>query len=558
MPNRNETHLTALYIGHLTNTRSATRVIAKSPRWPMLPAGLSPIMIMAISAEKGEEMTEKTMIIIGAGIGGLATGCYAQMNGYRTQIFEMHSVPGGLCASWKRNGYTFDGCIHHLAGCLPESGLYPLWEELGAMPRPMHYARELVQAEDPAGNCLTVFTDLDQLARHLAELAPKDAKTFDELVRGAKRLRTFDAIELAVASPVELLKSLPILVPGLKWMKMTMAEAAQRLQNPFLRRVFPSLQYDSPANPVATFLNLLAQCERQNWGWPQGGSLPFARDIAQRYLDLGGQIHYRAEVERILVESDRAVGVRLAGANGGADSRRDGREHRASVIVSSAYGPATVLDLLQGGYMDERLRARYAAPVDEISMGLMVGLGVARDLSQEPHALVQILEQPVTIAGRVYDRLYILLFGLDPSMAPPGKGVLKVELATSYSHWQDLYRDRERYDAEKQRVAEVVIDQLEPRFPGLKGQIEVIDVATPMTTKRYTGNAQAIPGAFDLSLAGLLTGKGNVRTLPGLADFYMVGQSAGLPGLPSVAATGRNLVRYLCKQEKRRFVPQGS
>jgi phytoene dehydrogenase-like protein len=496
-------------------------------------------------------MTDGTMIIIGAGIGSLATGCYAQMNGYHTQIFEMHSVPGGLCASWKRKGYTFDGCIHHLAGCLPESGLYPLWQELGAMPRPMLYARELVQAEDPAGNCLTVFTDLDKLAQHLTELAPEDAKTFDELVRAAKRLRTFDAIELAVATPVELLKALPVLVPGLKWMKMTMDEAAQGLRNPFLRRVFPSLQYDSPTNPVATFLNLLAQCERQNWGWPKGGSLPFAQDIARRYVDLGGQIHYRAKVERILVESDRAVGVRLANAHGG-------REHRADVVVSSAYGPATVLDLLKGRYMDERLRARYTAPVDEVDMGLLVDLGVDRDLSQEPHALVQILEQPVTIAGRVYDRLYILLFGLDPSMAPPGKGVLKVELATSYSYWQDLYRDRGRYDAEKQQVAEAVIEQLEPRFPGLKGQIEVIDVATPMTTKRYTGNGQALQGGFDLDLAGMLTGKGNVRTLPGLAGFYMVGQAAGLPGLPSVAATGRNLVRYLCKQDRRRFVTQGS
>ena len=37
--------------------------------------------------------TGKSLIIIGAGIGGLAAGCYAQMNGYRTQIFEMHALP---------------------------------------------------------------------------------------------------------------------------------------------------------------------------------------------------------------------------------------------------------------------------------------------------------------------------------------------------------------------------------------------------------------------------------------------------------------------------------
>ena len=34
-------------------------------------------------------MEEKSIIIIGAGIAGLSAGCYGQMNGYRTQIFEM-------------------------------------------------------------------------------------------------------------------------------------------------------------------------------------------------------------------------------------------------------------------------------------------------------------------------------------------------------------------------------------------------------------------------------------------------------------------------------------
>jgi phytoene dehydrogenase-like protein len=53
-----------------------------------------------------------SIIIIGAGFAGLAAGIYARMNGYDTRIFEMHKQPGGLCTSWKRGGYTFDGCIH--------------------------------------------------------------------------------------------------------------------------------------------------------------------------------------------------------------------------------------------------------------------------------------------------------------------------------------------------------------------------------------------------------------------------------------------------------------
>ena len=56
------------------------------------------------------------MIIIGAGIAGLATGVYAQMNGYESVIYEHHSKAGGLAAAWKRKAYLIDGGIHFLIG----------------------------------------------------------------------------------------------------------------------------------------------------------------------------------------------------------------------------------------------------------------------------------------------------------------------------------------------------------------------------------------------------------------------------------------------------------
>ena len=62
------------------------------------------------------------MNVIGAGMGGLASGIFGQLNGYRTQIFEMHSISGGQCTSWKRKGYIFDVCIHHLFGCGWQNG----------------------------------------------------------------------------------------------------------------------------------------------------------------------------------------------------------------------------------------------------------------------------------------------------------------------------------------------------------------------------------------------------------------------------------------------------
>ena len=100
---------------------------------------------------------DDTIIIIGAGIAGLAAGCYAQMNGYQTQIFEMHDRPGGLCTSWQRQGYIFDGCIHYLFGSARGQPFYQLWEELGVVPKQKFFHHdELLRVSEATGKTLIV------------------------------------------------------------------------------------------------------------------------------------------------------------------------------------------------------------------------------------------------------------------------------------------------------------------------------------------------------------------------------------------------------------------
>jgi phytoene dehydrogenase-like protein len=78
----------------------------------------------------------KSIAIIGAGISGLAAGCYARMNGDQLRIFEMHNLPGGLCTAWERRGYTFDGCLHYLFGSGAGQPFHQVWRELGARMMP--------------------------------------------------------------------------------------------------------------------------------------------------------------------------------------------------------------------------------------------------------------------------------------------------------------------------------------------------------------------------------------------------------------------------------------
>lgn len=76
----------------------------------------------------------KSVIIIGAGLAGLAAGISAQTNGYQSRIFEHNAVPGGVAAWWRRGDYRIDGGIHFVMGHRPGGKLYELYRELGIVP----------------------------------------------------------------------------------------------------------------------------------------------------------------------------------------------------------------------------------------------------------------------------------------------------------------------------------------------------------------------------------------------------------------------------------------
>ena len=107
-------------------------------------------------------MANESIIIIGAGIAGLSAGCYSQMNGYRTQIFEMDRArPGGLCTTWKRKGYKVDACIEYWIGSGPGTNFYSFWEELGAVQgRTIIHLEEWARVEGEGDKVLIFYTDI--------------------------------------------------------------------------------------------------------------------------------------------------------------------------------------------------------------------------------------------------------------------------------------------------------------------------------------------------------------------------------------------------------------
>ncbi len=496
---------------------------------------------------------EKSTIIIGAGIAGLSAGCYGQMNGYRTHIFEMDNArSGGVCTSWKRKGYTIDGCIHWLVGSRPGTSFYRFWEELGAVQgRVMIDHEEYMRVEGERGKVFIVYTDINRLEQHMKELAPEDKDVIEEFIKAARTCTRFDLpIEKApeLYSPIDgfklMFKMFPYLRFMKKWKRISTRDFAKRFKNPLLREAFP-LTFDLPDFPMLAMLMTLAWMHQKTAGYPLGGSLEFARAIERRYLDLGGEIRYKSRVAKILVEDDRAVGVRLA----------DGTEHRSDIVISAADGHTTIFNMLDGRYINDKIRGYY----DQLPLFptlIHIALGVARSFDELPHSVAGInypLDEPVTIGGKERKRLGVYVYNFDPSLAPVGKTVLKVMFNSDYEYWKKLKQDPERYKAEKEHIADKVIALLDQRFPGLAAQVEICDVATPLTWERYTGNWQ---GSFEGWLISTKTlGMRMSKSLPGLKNFYMAGQWVQPGGgLPPAAMSGRNVTQIICKQDKRPFV----
>ncbi|OGF58617.1 MAG: hypothetical protein A2Y62_14545 [Candidatus Fischerbacteria bacterium RBG_13_37_8] len=488
---------------------------------------------------------KKQIIVIGAGVAGLSAGCYGQMNGYDVQIFEKDTQPGGLCTSWQRQGYTINGGLAMLAGSGPASSFYRLWQDLGVVPaiRMLDYECMII-VEGSAGKKLCLYNDVDRLHKHLLELAPEDKEIIDPFI---KAIRTFSKYNLPIEKPQELmtffdkmkmmLTHFPLIKAMTHWRKVPVIKFIESLKNPFLREAFYQARALFPDNlPMAALEMFLAWGNIKAAGFPEGGALKFARAMERRFLELGGIIHYNSRVEKVLVENGKAVGVKLAG----------GEAEHADFVISAADGHSTIFNMLEGKFINDRIRHIY----DDYPVGpavVMVALGVSRLFEELPHAAFGIvfkLPKMITIGGIEQQWLRPMIYNYDPSLSPPGKTLIRFVLPAEYDYWKVLSQDNARYQSEKKAIADKVVTLLELRFPGISKQVEILDVATPLTFERYTGNWRGSILGWDATTETFFMPL--PKQLPGLENFYMAGHwvnpGAGVPGS---ALSGRAAIQHI-------------
>ncbi len=490
----------------------------------------------------------KKVLVIGGGIAGLSAAVYAQECGYQAEVLEMHDMAGGLATSWRRGPYTFETCLHWLYGSSPASPMHSQWLEVCDIDRLRFVNQEeLGRVEREDGDGVSIPTNVDRLEAEWLRRAPQDEAAIRAFASAIRRFGKFKMPDPAAGWAANLwtmLGNIPCLPLLRELMQISCREYGERFTDPLLKNALGGGEMGE-LSAIALFFSL-AWMNQRDAAYAIGGALALIRLIEERLAGLGGRVRCGARVERILVEKDVAVGVQLVG----------GETIAADWVISAADGHATIYDLLGGKYADKTTKK----PYDERQIFpsyLQVSLGVAMDLASQPVSVTRLLDAPLAVdPGTELKQAAFRIFNFDPTFAPQGKTAVTCFLPTrNFDYWVRLREsDPAGYRAQKHRVAEAVIDILEKRIPGLRGAIEVVDVSTPATIIRYTGNWKG-------SMEGWFIQPGSSfrplkNTLPGLSRFLIVGQWV-MPGggLPSGPMTARPAIKAMCRQDGVAFTP---
>ncbi len=496
--------------------------------------------------------SNKHVVVIGAGIAGLSAASYLLRNGYRVTIMEQHSLPGGLCTSWKRKGYTIDYCIHWLMGTKEGTEFYHLWEELDAFTNADGSKVPIVNFDDfttitlSSGDTITLSGNLKHLREELMRVGPEDEREIDSFCKSLKKMgAATEHDHLERLNPFSRAKrvfgSIGQFVMVIKHLK-SMEEFASRFKSPKLQELFLT---EIPKSWSLIALSMgLSQQPYKSAGYTVGGSLNIAQNIERRVRLLGGNIHYGTPVKRILVREGEATGVLLD----------NGKSVGADHVISAADGYTTLYHLLEGAYISKPYKEAYDRyPLFPSSV--LVALGIDGDYSHLPHTSSPYFDSPIQFPdGTSHNRFNLNVYHYDPTLSPPGKTLITVLMNTwEGDKWELLATEEpKRYEEEKRRISEEVIDRLEQLIGPISDRIEMVDTSTPHSVIRYTGNWQGSYEGFAPTRATL--SKRLPKTLPGLQNFSMIGQwTTPGGGLPTAAKDGLDIAKMLCKRDKKRF-----
>ena len=485
------------------------------------------------------------IIIIGGGIAGLSAGVFGQKYGFETEIFEMHTIPGGQCTAWKRKGYMFDYCIGWLMGSSSGS-MNTLWKQLGALSEdiPIIDPEVFIRNVNNEGQEFLMYKDMQKWKAYLKSISPEDEEAISRMFSIIDKFSlSGDMEEIMKPKPLRrtlpmlkiFLMMLPAMIPMIKYGKKSCRQFIKEMgfKNEFLHHFLEKIYGDENFSAIA-FLMMLSLFKDNNAGYPAGGSLNFILRVVNKYQELSGTLSAGKKVKKILIEDGKAVGVKLD----------DGTIHKSDYVIAACDLHTVIYDMLDGKYIPEDIKNAFENWPLFKSL-VQVSFGIKKEIKEKQ--MMNNYLVPAKIGATEIDSYSISNYSYDPAMAPEGKTTIVLKFQSPYEIWEHL--ENNPYEKEKERIKEDAIMLLEKTYPGIKDFIEVVDVATPLTDIKYTG-------VYRAAYEGFMPTKSNMNKIinpmiKGLDNFLLAGQWL-FPGggLPPSALSGKWAIEVFYKKEK--------
>lgn len=498
-------------------------------------------------------MSIPEVIVIGAGVGGIAVAARLARAGARVTVFEKNETLGGRCGRLVWAGHRFD--IGPTLLLMPEI-FAETYAELGER---LEDHLELLRV-DPTyivhfedGTAIRMTTDLPVMRAQLEALEPgsftsflrylADGHRFYEVARREFIGRNFRHWwEYFHPARLPLLLQLRALIPHYQ-------DIGRYFQDPRLRAAFTFQDMYlglSPFEAPATYA-LLASSELTQGVWfPRGGMYRIVESLAAIAEGYGVRFYRNTPVAAIEVEGDRALGVRL----------ESGERLRADLVVANADLPYVYRHLLPPGPEAERVaRMRYTCSAITFYWGMrepLLDLWVhnvflSGDYRTSFERIFRDLRLPETPSFYVHAPARI-----DPEAAPPDGDSLMVLVPTGHlSANGDPSEDLEATVARARAAVEARLAGLLGRALGPLRAFE--EVYTPRTWQmRYhleRGAAFGLSHAF--SQVGYLR---PANRHPRYRNLYFVGASTHPgTGLPIVLLSARLTAERIFEEWAPRF-----
>jgi carotene isomerase len=485
------------------------------------------------------------VILIGSGIGGLCCASLLAKYGFKVTVCESHSIAGGAAHSFTRDGYKFDSGPSLYSGMSSSPSNNPLKQVLDAIEENVEWVNyDVWGCLLPEGNFNTAV-GADDFCTVLKELRGEQAvrewrnlqatmKPLTEAVNAIPPL----AIRYDLAVAISTLPYLPATLwhtPNIIRLTGAFSKIIEGVvQDEFIRHWLDLLCFLLSGLPASRTSGAEMAFMFAEWykpgvvlDYPVGGSGALVDALVRGLEKYGGKLLLNSHVEQILVENNRATGVKL----------RNGTTLTANKAVISNASVWDTLKLLPDRILPQSyLQKKAATPECDSFMHLHLGIDATNlppDL-QCHYIIVHDWQKGVTAPQNVV--VISISSVLDPALAPPGKHVIHVYTPGNepYQLWQEMERNSEAYQKQKKARAEIMWQGLARIIPDIRQRCEVELTGTPLTHSRFL---RRYHGSYGPAIeAGKALFPGANTPLPG---FYCCGDSTfpGI-GLPAVAASG--------------------